>query len=427
MENDINIVKISDGIELINLPASRFKTSQVSVSMAMPLSKETASVNALTGYLLSRSCEKYPHFTTINKKLAELYGASLSVSVSRIGENQLLKIGITAIDDRFALDNSCISYQCVDLLLNLLFTPNLEDGEFKAQDIEMEKRLLLERLQSEENEKRIYALRQMEKSMFQGEPFAINPLGSVEDIERITAEDVMNAWVRILTTSKILISIVGNVEHRLIADNIEKTFSDICRSYQPLSQPVIIPRAEKIKEVEEKMDINQGKLVLGFRIDLDGESQLTSAMTSTIDVFGGGPYSRLFTTVREKMSLCYYCNARYNKNKSVMIVQCGCEEENMDKAVAEIKNQLVILTNGEFTKEEFESSKISLRDNILGYYDNPEVLESWYVLQMCDNQYISPETKAEQMSTVSFEQVSECAKKITLDTVYRLVGNKEAE
>lgn len=427
MENDINIVKISEGIELINLPTNKFKTSQVSVSMAMPLTKENASVNALTAYLLSRSCEKYPNFTTINKKLAELYGASLSVSVSRIGENQLLKIGITAIDDRFALDNSRVSYQCVDLLLNLLFTPNLEDGAFRDKDIEMEKRLLCERLQSEENEKRIYALRQMEKAMFQGEAFAINPLGSKDDIEKITSDHIMNAWVRILTTSKILISIVGNVEHEVIAENIEKTFSDIYRSYKPLSKPVIVPKAEKVKEVEEKMDINQGKLVLGFRIDLNGENQLTSAMTSAIDVFGGGPYSRLFTNVREKLSLCYYCNARYNKNKSIMIVQCGCEEENMDKAVDEIVNQLKIVANNEFSEDQFNSSKISLCDSILSYYDNPEVLEDWYILQMCDDQYISPETKSRQMLAVPIQQISECAKKITLDTVYRLVGEKEAE
>ena len=44
----------------------------------------------------------------LEKKLATLYGAEISVDVSKIGENQVLKLAVCSIDDRFALDNEKI-------------------------------------------------------------------------------------------------------------------------------------------------------------------------------------------------------------------------------------------------------------------------------------------------------------------------------
>ena len=60
---------------------------------------------------------------------------------------------------------------------------------------------------------------------------------------------------------------------------------------------------QKVKEVTERIDVKQGKLILGFRVNLKPDDELTPAMRSFADVFGGGPYSRLFTKVREEMSL----------------------------------------------------------------------------------------------------------------------------
>lgn len=418
-----HVVKISDGIRLINLPADRFKTAEISVSMAVPLIAETAAENALVTYLLSRTCEEYPDFSKLNKKLAELYGAMLSVTVSKLGENQLLKIGITALDDRFALDDSKISEACVRLFLSMLFCPNLEEGIFRKHEVEMEKRLLTERIQSEENDKRLYALHRLEAEMFRDEPYGVNPLGTIDSVAAVTPEQAMAAWVRVLTTAEILITVVGHVDYNAIAGQIETAFSDIYRSYMPLPATVLVPQAPQVRTVEERQDLSQGKLVLGFRVNIDPSDPMTSAMASAVDIFGGGPYSRLFVNVREKLGLCYYCSARYVRAKSAVLVQCGCEEENMDRAIEEIQAQLAAVAAGAFTENEFSASKMSVTDTILSYNDNPDVLESWYILQMCEGAFLTPEEKAERNNAVKREDIPPYAAKITLDTVYKLMGN----
>lgn len=310
--------KIGDGIELICVNADRFKTNEIAISLALPLKKETAAVNALLAGLLTRKSSMYPDIASLNRKLAHIYGASLSGTVSKISECQVVKLGITCLDDRFSLDGESISFEGLELLVSLLFSPKLdENGEFFDEDIESEKRILIEKIESEENEKRTYVLRQTEKEMFDGEPYAVNRFGTVEDIKKITKNDVRTAWTNLLSGAKIMITVVGNADAEKICACIEDKFSRIERSYSPLPEAVFVPEAKNVKDKTERIEVKQGKLVLGFRVNMKPGDELTAAMRTFCDVFGGGPYSKLFTNVREKMSLCYYCSARYTRLKKL--------------------------------------------------------------------------------------------------------------
>ncbi len=418
---------IGEGIDVLSVPVNRFKTNEIALSLLMPLKAETASLNAIIPMLLSRSSKKYKTISELNTKLAYLYGAVLVPSVNKVGESQLLKLGITSVDDRFSFDDEKISKECISLLLSLLFEPNLDDeGNFNEEDIEREKRILTEKIDSEENEKRTYVLRKTEEVMFKGEPYSVNRFGTKEDVSNITKESALAAWHNILKTSRVLLTVVGDASVDEASNELKEKFSKIERDFKEIPSAVFKPTAEKVNEVTERIDVKQGKLVLGFRVNMKPNDERSSAMRSFTDVFGGGPYSKLFANVREKMSLCYYCSARYVRKKSFVVIQCGCEEENMDKAVKEILNQLEEIKNGNFDYE-FNSSKAGLTDALNSVYDAPESLENWYLLQMGDDVVKSPKESAEENNNVTKEQVIECANLLTLDTVYKLVSTEEGE
>lgn len=424
---DYNEKKIAQGISLISVKAQQFKTNEISINLAVPLTKEAASVNALLINMLSRKNSHYQTMAKLNEKLANLYGATIAPVVSKVGECQVLKLGITCLDDRFSLDNESISFECIKLLTSLLLEPRFDkNGNFYEEDVEAEKRILIEKIEAENNEKRIYVLRQAESLMFENEAYAINRYGDIESIKKITPSQCKNAYDNLISTAKIMITVVGNTDSEKTADYISSVFPADSRNYKPLSKAQFVPTCDKVKEKMERIDVNQGKLVLGFRVNLDPEDKLTPAMRSFCDIFGGGPYSKLFANVREKMSLCYYCSARYTKQKSFIMIQCGCNEENMDKAVNEILNQLEIIKNGDF-EEEFNSSKIGLKDAILSVNDAPEVIESWYSNQITQNDIKTPLDSAKENDAVTKEQIMECAKLLTLDTVYKLSSPKEED
>lgn len=424
---DFNYKDIDEGISLVSVNATQFKTNEIAIALALPLKKETACANALMINLLARKNAKYPTLLELNKKLAGLYGAELSATVSKLGECQVLQLGITCIDDRFSLDSESISLNCIELLASLLFEPKLdENGCFYSEDIETEKRILIEKLKAEENEKRTYVLRQTEKLMFKDEPYAINRYGDIEGIEALTPDDIKNAWQNALSTAKIMATVVGSADNDRVLSLLSDAFSKIERNYTELPEAVFIPESFEVKEHMERIDVKQGKLVLGFRVNMKPDDKLTPAMRSFCDIFGGGPYSKLFANVREKLSLCYYCSARYTRLKSMILIQCGCNEENMDKAAEEILNQLEAIKNGDF-EEEFKSSKISLTDSIMSVNDTLEMLEGWYASQITDDKIKSPLQSAEENNAVTMEQIKHCASLLSLDTIYKLSSTKEAE
>lgn len=418
---------IGQGIDILSVPSNHFKTNEIALSLLMPLSAETASLNAIVPMLLCRSSKEYSTITELNTRLAYLYGAALVPSVSKVGEAQLLRLGITCVDDRFSLDSEAISKSCISLLLSLLFEPKLDDnGLFFEEDVEREKRILTQRIESEENEKRTYVLRKTEEAMFKGEPYAIGRFGSKKTVAAITREAAAAQWKNIIKTARVLLTVVGNANPLDYADELKARFGNAQRAYTPVPAAVFKPEAEKVNEITEKIEVNQGKLVLGFRVNMKPDDKMTSAMRSFTDVFGGGPYSKLFTNVREKMSLCYYCSARYVRKKSYIVVQCGCEEENMDKAVNEILNQLGEIKKGNFDYE-LASSKAALADSINSVNDAPETLEAWYSIQLGDDEFKTPAQSAAENNGVTKEQIIECSRLVSLDTVYKLVSLGEGE
>ena len=424
---DFEKIEISNGIDLIRVEADRFKTNEICFEFCVPLCEEKASVNALLISLLSHRCKDYPTMLELNKKLAMLYGATVVGVPARFGENQILSLNISSLDDRFSLENGSISTNSIELLLSLIFEPNFdENGFFLDKDIEQEKRLICDKLRSDENEKRIYALKQAEKIMFEGEPYAVNPKGTIENIEKVTKQDLKDAWLDVISTAKIRLVVVGSADVTNIPDLVKNKIANIDRHYQAPVESVFVPVAKEKKDVVERIDVKQGKLVLGFRVNMKPDDENTVAMRSFCDMFGGGPYSKLFANVREKLSLCYYCSARYDRHKSSIMIQCGCEEENMDKAVDEILNQLDIMKNGDFDNE-FKSSNISLIDSLSSFNDDCALLSTWYQKQIIDDKIKSPLMSAKEVSTVTKEEVQKCANLLSLNVVYKLVGNKEGE
>ncbi|MBR2133846.1 MAG: insulinase family protein [Eubacterium sp.] len=420
---DFEQKEITDGISVVSVKSDQFKTNEISVCLATELS-DNASANAVLLSLLSRKCEKYPSLLSMNRRLSNLYGASITPAVFKSGECQVLRLSATCLDDRFSIDGESISFECAKLLCQMLFHPHLENGGFSSHDVEAEKRIILQKIEAEENEKRTYVLRKAEELMFEGEPYAIGRFGSKKQVKDVNCEDVFNAWKNLLSTAKIMITVVGTANPDELSAYITEELNNISRNYKPLKKAVFVEKADKVKEYMERIDVKQGKLVLGFRVNLKSDDELTSAMRTFTDVFGGGPYSKLFANVREKMSLCYYCSARYNRQKSAIMIQCGCNEENMDKAVNEILNQLEIIKKGDFD-EELASSKISLSDTLNSVNDAPDLLSAWYYMQIADDEIKSPEMSAKLNSGVTKEQVLKCASLISLDTIYKLSSPKE--
>ncbi len=416
---------IAEGIRFCSVKTDKFKTCRVNISMAMPLDKN-ASSRAILPFMFSRRCAKYPDFTSLNRVLDGLYGASISAGVLKRGEAQELSFSLTAIDDRFALDGDKVALECTKLLTEMIFEP-LTDGESFPEDIvEQEKRLLVEIIENEQNDKRRYAMLKCEEAMFSDEAYGINRFGTVDDVKALTPDAVYAAWRDVLEKATVQITMVSSMDAKPLIDLVKDKFSRIERNPVEIKTEFIsgLPKPEY---VSESMPLKQGKLVMGFRTGMRSEDDMMPAMKVAVDIFGGGTYSKLFSVVREKMSLCYYCSAALFNSKGIIMVQSGIEDANEEKAKNEIINQLRLTANGEFSDEDFSSSIKSLTDSILGNSDTPEEITAWYASQILRKELKTPENFADEIKSVDRAEVIRAAKTIMLDTVFMLKSSGEAE
>ena len=415
------LIPIADGVSLCAVQTDRFKTCRLSLSAALPLAGDIAAA-AVLPYILRRSCRKYPDMTSMNGHLDMLYGAALGAAVTKKGEAQILHLSVTAIDDRFALSDESVTQQAAALLFDLLFDPKLEDGMFPAADVDAEKRLLLARMRSEDDEKRVYARRRCEEVMCEHEAYGQNRYGTAQQIESLTPQRVYDAWRRVLETATIRLVTVSGTD----ADAVRQLFSDgfagVSRRVRPIeTQFVPVPTGD-VKTVRETQNLQQGTLVLGLRCGMTKRDDMDPVMLVMNDMFGGGVYSKLFTVVREKMSLCYYCRSILNRDKGTILIACGIETENEQKTVDAILSQLSDMQRGDFTRETFNASVRSLTDSIRGYNDAPDVLCAWYGHQIFRNTVMTPQARIEQIENVSFDEIRHTAQQVRLDTIFMLAG-----
>ena len=230
------------------------------------LNKETASQNALLVQMLKHSCKEYPDFTALNRRLDELYGANINSVVTKIGDCQMLHLGVSFIDDRFSLDGSSISSQCVKLLCSLLFQPDINNNSFDTKALELEKRCLIEEIQSEISEKRHYAINRCTQVMMPDEPAGLNRLGTIEQAQNVTAQDLYKTWCNIIKNANITFMLLGPSDPSDIIDFLKNKFADINdRKVKELPKAIIKEASDRIREQVDRMPVTQSKLVMGFR------------------------------------------------------------------------------------------------------------------------------------------------------------------
>lgn len=417
---------IAPGVRLFTHNTAQFKNAVVSLNITAPLDGDT-SARALLIHLLSRTSKDYPTVYKMNRRLAALYGAGLSASVKKIGEAQVLSLVLVCLDDRFALKGESVLSEGIELLINAFLKPDITPTGFKDENVTREKRLLIEKIDSERDDKRVYALTRMTEEMCRDEFYGTDRLGDKDTISALDGKELFRVWKDMLFTCPIQINITGNFNktetEKLFADR----FNALGRKDADIKEirTEFISEAYESKTVTEKQKVKQGKLVIGMRAGMTYEGDNFPALKIMTAIFGSGTFSKLFMNVREKMSLCYYCSARLIDSKGIITVESGVETENAYKALDAIRNELDAVRSGDFSDEIINQAKLSITDSYKSFSDSVLYIDMWATMQCNKADFRSPEEYAAMMKDVSREEIIVAANMVTEDTVFILESEAE--
>ena len=316
------------GVWLRTVHTHKFKSSYLSLTLMVPLSAETASANALIPAVLRRGTEAHPDLESLSAALDELYGGAIEPIVRKKGETQCVGFAASFLDDAYALEGEPVLEGAAALLGELLLRPRTEKGMFYPDYVAGERSNLVDRIRAQVNDKRYYALSRLTQLMCEGEAFGVDKLGDEGRAAALTPRKLWKRYQELLSTAEIELYYCGSAAPDRVAEALSAALSGLPRSEERLEADCEVrlhagaePRLE-----EERMDVTQGKLALGFRTGgITCWEEDYPALVMCNAVFGATPLSKLFLNVREKRSLCYYASSNLEKMKGLLLVSSGIE------------------------------------------------------------------------------------------------------
>lgn len=417
---------LSRGVNLSVLSDPKFKHNRISVNLIVPLDAQTVSSYAILPFLMRKGSRSCKDFTQLNRRLDAMYGAALTADVAKSGGNQIITLGIKTLDDRFALDEEALVQQAAALLRELLMEPLIEDGVYDRKEFFLERQNLVDTIESLINDKRSYALSQCRMLMGREDSAALQKYGTVAQAQALTPKEAAKAYQRLLDAAAVEIMFIGSGDPSAASEVMKKAFAGMKRAPKPFTDAKICAAGDEPLKKVEYLDVAQSKLVLGFRSERRGDTREQAAMRLMTALYGGTPSSKLFLNVREKLSLCYYCAARYDRSAAIMLVDCGVEKENIESAKKEILVQLDEIRSGNFDDETLENTRLQMKNSLRAVSDYPGTLEEWYLSRILSDEIASPSQEMREIDAVTREQVIEAAKKIRLDAIYLLTSKEDS-
>ncbi len=420
----IETLTLLPGITLRVCRDTRFKQGCLSFQLIRQMKAEEAALNALLPSVLLRGTRSCPDLRSITEHLDELYGASVSPLVRRVGDYQTTGLYCGFMDDRFALPGDQVLRPMLAFLEELLLDSPLENGVFLSAFVESEKKNLIATIESELNDKRAYSMSRLLRILCREDTFGIPRLGETEQVEAITPESLYNHYRSVLRSSPIDIFYVGSGSGAQVAELLMPLVTRLGARGTKLQPQTAFHPCEK-SDVVETMDVSQGKLCMGFVTPIINREKEFAAMQLMNVIYGSGMTSKLFQNVREKMSLCYSIGSGYYGTKGIVVVSAGIDFDKEQQTREEVLRQLAICKEGGITDQELKAAKEALLSSLRSTLDSPGAIEGYYATAALSGLIFSHSEYMEAVEAATIQDVVACANTLELHTTYFLKGGSQ--
>lgn len=422
------IKNIKNGIKIHLIKTNKFKTNLFAIFLTMPLDRNTVTQNALIPAVLRMGTAKLKSQEEISIELENMYGATLDGGVDKIGDNQVLKFYLETLNDNFLPNKENISNKAIELLLDIVFNPLVENNELKKEYVASEKKTIKRLIEGRIDNKDMYAYTRCVEEMYKEEPYGLYKFGYVEDLEKIDESNLYEYYTKLLNEAKIDIFVSGNFQDKKIINEIIANPSIQKLPEREDKHIINTEETEKKKEVKlqiikEQKDVTQGKLVIGLDINYY-EPNSKYAMCLYNVILGESATSKMFQNVREKAGLAYSARSTYVRQKNNIFIRAGIEMENFDKALKIIEEQLEDMKNGNFSEEDIENAKKYMVAGIKTVQDEQDSEITYYMGQEMSGKMISFEDYINKINWVSRADIEKIANNINLNTIYFLKNNE---
>ena len=318
-------------------------------------------------------------------------------------KHDYLRFRFVALNEDFELALSVLS----DIIKNSTFE------EFEKERVKLKGELLAELDSAKVKVSDLFS-KTIYKNHFYGNSYTT----ILDNIDKVTIEDVKNSYAEIIQNSKKTLAVVGDIEPEPVNELLNKYLSDIEGSLE-IDSNIPTPSVTKYEYAElTKDDAQQAQIIQGWQVASIDSEDYPKLMLLNIILGASGLSSRLFLELREKKGLAYTVRTSYevHAKASVFSIYIGTEPSNIEisingfhEEIDKIKNILVSeeelqnAKNNLIGKQQFITETNSQQANLMAYY---AILGKPFNYQ---------ETIINKIRAISSEELMICAKKYFTD------------
>ena len=414
-------MEIIKGVHLHFIQSEKFKTNKIKVRFSAPMSEKTIAGRVLTASMLETSNALYPTSQAFREKLANLYGANYSTSLSRRGLVHYLDINLSFVRDQFLSRKNMLADEMLDFLKASLFFPLSNGQAFDTKTFEIEKRNVLTDLEAEIENHFYHAHRELNNLFYDLPEMRIPRVATIELVEKETAETSFAAFQQMLNQDQIDFFFIGDFNEIAVREKIQEfQFSE---REQPLQLSYQQNYSNITREKLEQRDVHQSIVELAYHFSSQYGDRSHLPLIVLNGLLGGFAHSKLFVNVREKESLAYTISSSFDIFSGLMRIYAGIDRANRTKTIALINRQILDLKRGHFTDEELEQTKNMLKNSILLAQDRQNTLiERAYMSSVLGKKFLSLEAWLKALENVSKADLIEAAQQLKLQAIYFMEG-----
>ncbi|MFH1563459.1 MAG: pitrilysin family protein [Nitrospirota bacterium] len=242
----------------------------------------------------------------------------------------------------------------IDLLCDVLMNPVFDEGE-----LEKERKAILADIDSLDDNWKSQSEVFFRKTFYQKSPYRFISLGTKEGITNLKRQDLVDAHKKYCVPNNMILAVFGDIDPQTIKELITakfKEFKPVELAFSEVSQESLLLLN---REAVQYTDRKQSVIFMGYPGMKVGDKdwhtmRIIDAITSGIGYPGGW----LHNTLRGNQ-LVYFVHAwnDVKQDTGYYAIQAATTEENLDKALAIIREKQELIKNQEVSDEELDRAK----------------------------------------------------------------------
>lgn len=327
---------------------------------------EQAGLSHLVAAVMTKGTEKHSSLEIAER--VESIGASLSTD---------------AASDYFLLSIKTVSADFPEMLK--LAGELLRSATFPESEVELERRLALQAIRSQQEQPFTVALDRLRHAMYGDHPYALSGLGSAETVANLKREDLQHYYQTHFRPDNLTISIAGRITPEEAASQVEEILGSWRAPLVPLPNLNLPSVASNPTRNAVPQDTQQSIVILGYLApSVTPETMEDYAALKLLNTYlGNGLSSRLFVELREKRGLAYEVSAFYptRLDTSYFVTYMGTAPTNTAIALSGLKTEVDRLCDAPLSAEEIQVAKNKLLGQYaLGKQTNSQLAQifGWY-------------------------------------------------